>query len=97
QQDGRAQILGKIGDRAVDRLTYLVRQRQAFGRVQLSELRERLILLGVLQVHVELSRTSSSGDKIVLGGIDRNTVQPGVDRAITAELGRCSVGLQKRF
>src|SRR5690606_5966378 len=46
---------------------------------------------------LELRWTSPSSDKIILGGVDRNTIEPRIERAITSKRRRRSIGLQKGF
>src|SRR5690606_10107891 len=85
QHDRGTQFFRQFVDGAFHRQLYFVGKREAFRRRNFLEPGIQVVLLRVLQVQLPVNRAASLRDKMVFRGIDRNTVQPRIERAVAAE------------
>ena len=70
---------------------------EALGRVELAQLGERFGLLGILRIEVVAHGLAAGRHQVILRSVDRDAIEPGVERAIAAERRRRAVRLEERF
>src|SRR5690606_9019427 len=95
QHDRGAQFLRKAFYRRLHRCLDLVGQQHAFRRVHAAEACIHLVLFRVLQVHLLVNRTPALRHGEILGGIDGDSVEPGVERTFAAEVGQRTIRLDE--
>src|SRR5690606_21584994 len=97
QGDRLAQLVRQALDSAHDRLFHLLAHQFALGGVVVAQADAGIELLGVRDVDVRARRPAPGGDQVVLGRVDRDPVQPGVELGVAAEVAERAVGAQEGF
>src|SRR5690606_8927901 len=97
QGDRLAQLVRQALDSAHDRLFHLLAHQFALGRVVVAQADAGIELLGVRDVDVRARRPAPGRDQVVLGRVDRDPVQPGVELGVAAEVAERAVGAQEGF
>src|SRR5205085_4289911 len=98
QRNRRAKILGQRLHRLVDGVGYLLSVQLVFRRRRIAQLLGIFKILRLLVIESGRRRCPSSHrDQVVLGGVDRDSVQPRIKRTISAKARQRAVGFDKRL
>src|SRR3569623_864665 len=95
QSDRGAQVFRQRFDHLEYGLFYLVLEQKAFGGGVVTQFGCGLVLIGVLNIDIEIQRTTSLRDQEILGGIDGYPILPRIIGALSAKLVQGTIGLDK--
>src|ERR1700680_3011723 len=85
KHDRGPQVLRQILDGAVHRVANLIGEQQAFGSLGLGQPGMPSVLFRLLKVEIVIHRPAFRGNQGVLRGIDCDSIQPRIERAIAAK------------
>src|SRR5262245_34027931 len=97
KQNGGAELFGQRMNGAVDRVANLLGLDERLGSVELAQLVQDSGLLRVLSIEVVAHGLAPRCDEMVLRGVDRDSIEPRVERAIAPERRGGAIRLQERF
>src|SRR5258707_14667824 len=96
--DGAPHLFGQLLDRGVDGARDLVREQDALGGVDIAQLLAFIEAFRLFGLHLGRGRRPpTQGHEVILGRVDADPVQPGVERAVAAKRRQCPVRLDERF
>src|SRR5260221_13476893 len=96
--DGAPQPFGKLLARGVDGARDLVGEKAALGVVDIAQLLAFIEAFRLFGLPLGRGRRPpTQGHEVILGRVDADPVQPGVERAVAAKRRQCPVRLDERF
>jgi hypothetical protein len=84
-------------DRAIDGVAHFLRLDESLGGIDVAQLVQDAGLLRILGIEIVANGFAAAGDQMVLGRVDRDSIEPGVKGAIAAERRCRPIRLQKRL
>src|SRR6185503_19002325 len=97
KQNGGAELFGQRMNGAIDRVANLLGLHERLGSIELAQLVQDPGLLRVLSIQIVADGFAPRCNEMVLRGVDRNSIEPCVERAIASERRGGAIGLQERF
>ncbi|MNH06335.1 hypothetical protein D3C79_656970 [compost metagenome] len=97
QGQRRTQVFRQLLNGAMDSAFDFIPQQRTLWRLEILEAMIAVVKLRILGAHIAVWRPSSTGHQVVLRRVDGDAVQPRIERTVSAEVAKRTVGLDEGF